>query len=201
MNFQPLTLALWLVPLAHFPYLSARLWGTAPYSRPEQKERESMRLALSCIVAPFIVTTSALAQPSGQVVSYHLPPATGDRNFGIVPEAGIVITDIAFASPSTTPLEVRFEQVDGSGTTQVFWRQATVFSIHFNSGIPFTPGSTMRCNLGSDDTYSATISGYIPTTAAQGNVPAVSTWGLVILGLLVVSAGSVVMMKRWRTCQ
>ncbi len=41
-----------------------------------------------------------------------------------------------------------------------------------------------------------TLSGYIPDPTQGGTVPAVSTWGLAVLGLLVLTVGSVLIGRR-----
>jgi hypothetical protein len=147
---------------------------------------------LTAIVA-FFMATSALAQPPGQVVSYF--GSWSGTDFTIiseVPANGFVLTDII------SPYEnCNLELIELTPGMPDVWKVIASLTLTNNltSGVAFTPGKTVRARSCSGG-HAITLAGYIPTTAAQSNVPAVSTWGLVVLGLLVVSAGSMVMVKR-----
>ena len=134
-----------------------------------------------------------IASAQGQVVSYHLPPGTGDRVLTTTPLGGLVITDIViFAS---TGIELLLEQVDSEGTKEKFYRQGVGTELHFKSGLVFDACSTIQVNANNGTQYAYTIAGYIPAVG-PGNVPAVSTWGIIILGMLILIVGGSVLTRR-----
>jgi len=151
-----------------------------------------MRYVVSLLV---LSALPQIAAGQGQVVSYQLPTGTGDRDIATVPSGGLVVTDIIFAAASS--LDLVLEQVDSNGAVEKFHKlNQNGYDGHFQSGIVFDAGSTIHVNVSNTTAYTYTISGYIPTTAAQGKVPAVSTWGLVILGMLILIVASSVLTRR-----
>lgn len=103
---------------------------------------------------------------------------------------GFVVTDVWTVGTSTGVLVTMFE--DASLKYQIQFYSGVMHEHAMTTGIVFAPGTTVRIEHSSNPLLIG-ISGYIPT--ANAGVPAVSTWGLVVMvGLLGVAA--TVMIRR-----
>lgn len=150
----------------------------------------------SGLAAVFILSLTSLTYGvPGQVVSYHLDHGTGTRDIvPTVPAGGLVITDIYFVANSA--IDLILKQSDGQSEIPLFnMRNYIGFSGSFAAGIPCAPGSTLQVSPNNTTGYTYTIMGYIPGPAS-GNAPAVGTWGMIILGCIILIVGSRVIMQR-----
>jgi hypothetical protein len=142
----------------------------------------------------------AAAQP--QVVSYFTGscPVSGSCNVvATLPVQGFVLTDIIYGESTFGDLLI--QEVSGQTIVdKVEVRLGDInnfenLSYHFESGVAFAGGSAIRALASSVHLNRLTIMGYIPGTAASGNVPAVGTLGLAILVIGMVAAGGLVLRR------
>lgn len=121
-----------------------------------------------------------------------LGPITSDP----VPGNGFVLTDILNLGSQHDDYII--EQVKDE-TVEVKTKHylSTSAVIQLTTGIPFDGGSSIRVNADNGSTrFNITLIGYIPSASAQGIIPAISTWGLSVLGLFILISATLVMARR-----
>lgn len=142
----------------------------------------------------------------GKVVSFYFDGNISSRTPVVISllENGFVMTDLVFSINVTPRILIQEDDGVGSPSTRLMRTNEFGNKLHFNSGISFGAGSLLTISLWENPTSTSeitelvrlTISGYIPTVTPQGNVPAVSTWGIVVMAMLLLSAGTLVVMRR-----
>lgn len=142
------------------------------------------------MLAVLCLSTATKAE---QVVSYYVAQIQPSTKVVVVPSLpqGFVLTDIH--TPGNIYLDIyeRQNAVDvHKGRIRI--DQQAIASVNMVSGIPFAPQSSLV--LESTNTVDILISGYIP--ALPGNAPAVSTYGLVILAMLIIIAGTISLLRK-----
>lgn len=154
-----------------------------------------MLRTVSGFVAVIFAATAAYGQ-QGQVFSYYMEVSAGPPFVLIpdVPPQGIVITDVTLAPGLGSNWEVLLyeRQTNDVLKTRLLFFSPNVWSYNFSSGIALAGGSSLLLEL-ANNSAKITVSGYIPSA---GNAPAVSQWGLAIMGLLILTAGTLAVMRR-----
>ncbi len=129
----------------------------------------------------------------GEVVSYH---GIFDTPQTIpVPAGGFVLTDIIILDGQGAITIITLNEKLMAVTTPKARFRATEgqqMSYHLQSGIVFAGGSEISFDGSFNIPANVTISGYIPTAASSGTVPAISTWGIAIMLMLIVATGTLV---------
>ena len=134
--------------------------------------------------------SATVANGQGQVVSFTVQAGVEVVKIGTAPEGGFILTDVCVRE--TGNFDVEFRQ--GVTSKVSFKITETNNTFHLRSGIPFDGGSQIIVSHDIPGGAYFTLSGYIPTP--NGSVPAVSTWGLIVLAILMLSAGTLVMTRR-----
>lgn len=116
--------------------------------------------------------------------------------------SGFVITDVIYPVESATRT-LRIAEVSGGETTSVLAvTNRAGNESHLESGVPIAPNSgiSLLMPMGGEVWY-ITVSGYVPDLTQGGTVPAVSTWGLATLALLLLTGGSLLALANRKTCE
>lgn len=154
-----------------------------------------MQRKLSVLVL-ILAGPTAYAGTNGQVVSYFLPNVPQNTKIEVAPPfpQGFVLTDISgITGTSVLSIYQRQNSVDTEkGRFYLSTGTGPQTNVNMTSGIPIDPNSSLVILQGSQ--VDITLSGYIPTIA--GNAPAVSEWGLLMLGLLIVTVGTIFVARR-----
>lgn len=148
------------------------------------------------VVLGFCVFSSAIARAQPQTVSYYAPSICGGQNpcdvVPVLPVQGFVLTDIV----CPYGLDINLWEVDGQTEEAKLLAkvgQSHPFEYHFNSGMPFGGGLTLRA--GGDAGIWCTYMGYIPGTGT-GSVPAVGSMGLALIVLLLLGLGGALIRRK-----
>lgn len=154
-------------------------------------------LVLSAAVGLFV--GGQVAYGERQIVSYFGDWGGGGQQVIVdpVPDGGFVLTDVVIGESAGTLLSLY--QVIGEDSDvkmRMLYSESLVY--HFNAGIPFDAGSqvAMAPDPSGTGQVSVTLSGYIPSPTLKGNVPAVGTWGLGVMVLLLFVAATLMMRRR-----
>ena len=144
----------------------------------EDKKSDCVRFGCFC-------RTACVGQ--GEVVSFYATVQDSLVMVPSVPSAGLIITDVSVNV--TSPVSLNLKE-NGVFKTDL---RVGPSGHHFTSGIRFAPGTQLLVDL-NGPTYNVTISGYIPSIT--GNVPAVGAWGMLVMVLMIVVAGTMVLRRR-----
>ncbi len=148
------------------------------------------------VFAGVLLLSAGVAYGQGEVVSFH---GSGSGGTFIVPDPldfDFVLTDIVFNHLLADTSYILAEVIDAQETPKVNVRSisqagvASIWEYHFQSGIRFAGGSTIKVTSGSG---TLTISGYYVT---GGTVPTVGEWGLVVMVVLLMTAATVIFARR-----
>ena len=151
-----------------------------------------MARSISIVAVLLLSAGVASGHAPGEVVSYFYEGSSGVA-FN-APPGGFVLTDVLLGNCNNGGYLYLYAGDDPPNGVR-----AKVHSItcpgkewHFNSGLTFPEGPVSL----EADSLQITMMGYIPSSTPTGNVPAVSTWGLTMLGLLVLTCGTVAILRR-----
>ena len=147
----------------------------------------------SVILLVLLSAGVAFGHGQREVVSYYASGESGLVVIPEVPEGGFVLTDVAASA------ETRITVFDNGEPklNLMLGGLAEVESAHFNSGIPFSPGSTVTVTHNLGVSYAITLTGYIPCSrACGGDEPRITKAGVGVLALL--ASGAFIMGRRKR---
>jgi len=153
------------------------------------------RRSMSFVAVLGLLSSGGVAFGQGQVVSYFASGSFPDPIVMVdpVPAGGLVVTDIATVTTQAT-VKLRIVEVDGSNNNII--KLHAVFSedkpYSLRSGLRFEPGTRVEV-LDGGSSLGVSMSGYVPS--GSGSVPAISAWGLGILGLCLL-LGATLLMRR-----
>ena len=149
-----------------------------------------MLKARNLVVLALVGTFGQAAWGQGEVRSYFTQ-GTGNYDLSVIaPPEGFVVTDILAA----TGAGGWFLDV-ADGGPRLFGSNSALQEFHFSTGIAVPGNAQLRLV---HDTFAGTswisISGYVP--GPQPSVPAVGTWGLCVMVLMIVAGGTMVLRQR-----
>lgn len=166
------------------------------------------RLSVFCLI---LLGSTAYGQQR-QAVSYFARGSgfgTTGEGITVIPNtpANFVITDLYVSREATGGTNSIFLHAGTPNppalTDRLFEQRVGAvlfYETHFQSGLRIPANLALwfawEGTIFNDVTVN--VSGYIETQPLSGNAPAVSTWGLVMLGLLIVTAGTIAAMYKSR---
>lgn len=159
-----------------------------------------MLKAKSLVVFGLIAFAGQAAWGQETPISYYGFGNTGVVITEVVPPGGFVLTDILKEGNSGAIVTVTEDNGESTSTKLVTFLgnggNGDHTTLHMRTGIPFAGGATLRLSHTVASSLGYTISGYIPKTMVDPNVPAVGTWGLCVMVLMIVTGGTMVLRQR-----
>ena len=147
------------------------------------------------VVLALVATFGQAAWGQGTPFSLYGSPPPSDTKIGDVPAGGFVVTDILVTAGGAGDKWTLCEGDETSNTKCFMTSPPGTRELHLNTGVLLAGGTTARLTL-ENATGAAfiTLIGYIP--GPQPSVPAVGTWGLCVMVLLIVAGGTMVLRQR-----